>query len=50
MFVIVEYIPATYEIIKLVGDDGIPRMFGSKFSANKYAEDNCAWKYKVVEL
>lgn len=50
MFCIVEYIAGTYENVNLVGEEGEPILFGSKHTAKKYAEENCAWTYKIVEL
>lgn len=50
MFVILEYIAGTYDNLNIVSEDGEPILFGSHFTADKYAKDECAFNYKVVKI
>ena len=50
MFIILSYITGTYDNLNILGVDGEPILFGSEFSARQYAEDNCAFNYKIIEL
>ena len=50
MFIIVDYIKGTYDNLNIVGVDGEPILFGSGHTAKQYAEEKCAFDYKIVEL
>lgn len=50
MFIVLEIILPTVNV--LIDPDGFGRalIFDTKKDAKKYAEENCAWQYKIVEV
>lgn len=51
MFIIIEYLSDLLENINILTDeDGFIVLFHSRTNAENYAEKECAWDYKIVEL
>lgn len=50
VYIILNWVDFTIINIILEENLGTPRLFYSEESANKYAEENLNWSWKVIEL